>query len=467
MIARRTSCRRVPRLAGALAVLACAASPVRAQTGGVEGSVTDSVHAMPLAGATVRIARLDAERDTSVVATTAEDGRFHFENLSAGDYAVSFSSAFLDSLEFGGAPTRLAVRGGEIARVGLAVPSGSTLRALACPGMELSRGTGALIGLVTDAATDAPIVGAQVAAMWTELTFDGGLRRVSTVEHSGGARTDSLGQYRLCGVPTDSWLLVQIQHHDRLGSAFQLIVNESAGVVVQHLAFSEEGTRSIAALLAAQRDASELAPLSGTASLAGTVRGARGRPVANAQVRVVSTAPVAHTDDSGRFALAGLPAGTQELEIRELGSHVHRQPVSLRRDRTTNADIQLRTIVALDPVRTVSNRARYERFEINRRNSINGLFYNQEDIERRHAQQVSDLLNAMASFRVIGQGQSAKVINLRGRCSPNVVVEYRENQEINTVPLALVAAMEVYPTTNGAPAEFTNLCGVIRIWLKQ
>jgi hypothetical protein len=91
----------------------------------------------------------------------------------------------------------------------------------------------------------------------------------------------------------------------------------------------------------------------------------------------------------------------------------------------------------------------------------------QDDIEKRHVQQVSDLLNSMVSFRIVGQGQYAKVVNLRGRCSPNVVVEYKENQEINTVPVALVAALEVYPTTNGAPAEFTNLCGVIRIWLKQ
>ena len=58
-------------------------------------------------------------------------------------------------------------------------------------------------------------------------------------------------------------------------------------------------------------------------------------------------------------------------------------------------------------------------------------------------------------------------MNLRGRCYPNVVVDYKEGQDINTVPPALIAAMEVYPTTNGAPAEYTNLCGVIRIWTKQ
>jgi hypothetical protein len=454
-------------LVAALSSVARIVTAQGAGAGRIEGLVTDSVHAMPLGGATVSLTRLDAERDSMLVATTTEDGRFRFEHLLAGKYALSFSSAFLDSLEFGGVPTALAVRGGEIARVDLAVPSGATLRAIACPGMALSRGTGALVGAVTDADTERPLKGAQVAAMWTELTFDARMRRVSTVEHSGGVVTDSLGQYRLCGVPTESWLLVQIQHRGRLGAAFQMLVSESSGVALQHLSFSESGTRPLDALLAAQGDATQLAPLSGTASLAGTIRTSRGQPVANAQVRVVSTTPVTRTDAGGRFALTGLPTGTQELEIRDLGSQAQRQPVELRGARTTRSDIQLRNVVALDPVRTVSTRSRYERFEINRRTSINGIFLTQEDIERRHVQQMSELLNAMVSFRVIGQGQSAKVVNLRGRCSPNIVVEYRENQEINSVPPALVAALEVYPTTNGSPAEFNNLCGVIRIWLKQ
>ncbi|MEO6528499.1 MAG: carboxypeptidase regulatory-like domain-containing protein [Gemmatimonadaceae bacterium] len=466
----RATCRALIR-SGALA-LACAAivRPLGAQgdsTGRLEGSITDSVRAMPLGGATVSISMLGAVQESTLVATTTEDGRFSFENLRAGDYAVSFSSAFLDSIEFGGAATRLAVRSGEVARVHLAAPSGATLRSMACPGMTLSRGTGALLGLVMNADTDRPILGAQVAAMWTELSFDGGLRSVSTAERSGGVRTDSLGQYRLCGVPTDSWLLVQVQDGDRLGAALQLLVPEASGVLMQHLSVSESGTRTLAALLAAQQHSAALAPLSGSAGIAGIILSSRGGPVANALVRVVSTAPVARTNEVGQFTLTGLPAGTQELEIRELGSQVQRRPVDLRAGRTARATIQLKNVFVLEPVRTVSARAKYDRFETNRRTSLTGLFLNQEDIERRHVLQVSDLFGSMVSFVIVGQGPSARVVNLRGRCSPNVVIEYRENQDINSVPPSLVAAIEVYPTTNGAPAEFTNLCGVVRIWLKR
>jgi hypothetical protein len=459
----------IMRLVATVVLLGCAFAEVRAQTGRIEGTVTDSIHLAPLPGAAVSAMQLGVAGETTLVALADDRGRFRFDALSPGQYAVSFASPFLDSLEFGGPTRRVAVGPGEAASVALATPSGTTLRRLACPGMALSRGTGALLGLVTDADSDKPLSGAQVAAMWTELTFDGVMRRVSTAEHSGGVIADSLGQYRLCGVPTDSWLLVQLRHGDRVGAAFQVIVSEETGVQLRHISMSAEGAHRVSVLDAAERGGAPLPPLRGSASLAGVVRNARGLPVANAQVRIVSTEPLTRTDGEGRFSLGGLPAGTQEIEVREIGSPVQRQPVELRSGRTVQQQLVLRRIVALDTVRTVAARraARYDKFESNRRSSLTGAFFSQKDIERRHLQQVSDLFLSMVSFRVIGQGAGARVMNNRGRCYPNVVVDYKENQDINVVPPSLVAAIEVYPTINGAPAEFTNLCGVIRIWVKQ
>jgi hypothetical protein len=452
----------------ALIAMLVAVSPLAAQAGRLEGTVTDSVHAMPLAGTRISATRIGAEPESTFSATADENGRFQFESLAPGEYGVSFDSPFLDSLEFGGPARRVAVAGGSAARVALAVPSGHTLRALACPGMELGAGTGALLGLVTDAESGRPLQGAQVAAMWTQLVYDRVMRRVSTSEHAGGVLTDSLGQYRLCGVPTDSWLLVQVQHRERVGPALQLLVSEASGVLLQHFSHGDEGTRPLSTLLAAQGGTAPLPALSGTATLTGVVLRQTGRPVADAQVRIVSTEPMTRTDAAGRFALAALPSGTQELEVRELGSTVFRQPVELHAGHDTHEQIVLRRIVSLDTMRTVTaRRERYARFERNRRSSLTGSFFTEENLASRHLQQLSDLFNSMVSFRVVGQGPGARVMNLRGRCSPNVVVDYKEGQDINTVPPALVAGLEVYPTTNGAPAELTNLCGVIRIWTKQ
>jgi Carboxypeptidase regulatory-like domain/TonB-dependent Receptor Plug Domain len=442
----------------------------RAQEAGrLEGTVTDSLSAAsPIAGARVSATRVGSHRETTFVALTDEQGRFVFERLDAGEYAVGFAHGLLDSLEFGGPARRVAVPAAGVARAPLAVPSGQTLRTLACAGMKLARGSGALIGVVTDADTDRPLGGAQVAAMWTELTFDKGIVQAMVLERSGGAVTDSLGQYRLCGVPTDRWLLVQVQHAERLGAAFQITIADASGVNVRHLSFSREGTRERAALDSALRDTTRtLEPLAGTATLAGIVRGSGGRPVSNAQVRVVGTAPVARTDANGWFSLTALPSGTQEIEVRELGFPLQRRPVDLKRNQTVWQEVHLEGAQQLEGMRAVAARSPYERFEINRRLSITGLFLTQEQIEKRHAQNTSELFSSMPAFRIIGDGPDAKVVNARGNCYPNVVVDYMQFQDINLIPPSLIAGIEAYPTTNGAPKEFANLCGVIRIWVKR
>lgn len=458
----------VALLGGALLVGAAPAARAQAPAGRLEGTVTDSTRAAPLAGAQVSVTRLGVERETTHVATTDAKGKFAFDRLDAGVYAIGFSNALLDSLEFGGPARRVAVLPDGVARAELATPSGSTLRALACPGMTLAKGTGALLGIVTDVDTDKPLPGAQIAAMWTELTFDRGILRAMVLERSGGAVTDSLGQYRLCGVPTGSWLLVQIQHGDRIGSAFQLSIADASGVQVRHLGFSREGAHERAVLDSALRDTTRvLVPLAGTATIAGIVRGSGGRPIPDAEIRVVGSAPTARTDANGWFTLTGLPSGTHELEVRELGFPVQRLPVELRRGSTLRREVLLEGVQTLEGMRAVAPRSRYEKFETNRRLSLTGLFLTQEQIEKRHAQNTSELFSSFAAFRVVGNGPDAVVLNARGGCRPNVVVDYMQFQEINLVPPSLIAGIEAYPTTNGAPAEFTNLCGVIRIWLKK
>ena len=81
--------------------LVCLASPLSAQraTGRIEGQVYDSVHAAPLANAAVSATRIGAARDTTVVATTDRRGRFRFDALEAGRYALRFTSPMLDSLQ--------------------------------------------------------------------------------------------------------------------------------------------------------------------------------------------------------------------------------------------------------------------------------------------------------------------------------------------------------------------------------
>ena len=132
----------------------------------------DSVHHAGLAGARVSLTRLGISYEFTRFAITDSLGHFKFEQLVPGPYAVDFESPLLESLEVGGTArlTTIASRGTAI--VDLAIPSGSTLRALACPGLAFTERTGALVGAITDAETEQPIAGAEVVAAWSEHTTD-------------------------------------------------------------------------------------------------------------------------------------------------------------------------------------------------------------------------------------------------------------------------------------------------------
>jgi hypothetical protein len=85
-------------------------------------------------------------------------------------------------------------------------------------------------------------------------------------------------------------------------------------------------------------------------------------------------------------------------------------------------------------MRAVAARTPYERFETNRRLSLTGLFMTEEQIEKRHAQNTSELFSSMSAFRIIGNGPDARIVSARDGCSPNVVVDYMQFQQINQIP---------------------------------
>ena len=102
--------------------------------------------------------------------------------------------------------------------------------------------------------------------------------------------------------------------------------------------------------------------VSGTAAVSGFVRGAGGAPVVSAEVRLRGTPADARTDALGAFTLRGLPAGSQELEVRRIGYSLEVVPVELRSGTTTTANVLLRRIVNLDSMVIVASRPKYPDF---------------------------------------------------------------------------------------------------------
>ena len=450
--------------------LSCVARVVTAQataTGRIEGAVADSVHARPLAGATVSATPFAAAHETTFVATTDKLGHFRFPPLAAGRYAVTFASALLDSLEFGGPVTQVTVAAGAVASVDLAIPSRASLLNTACPGVALSEKTGALFGLVTDADSERPIAGALVAVAWSALDIDTASHKVATEERAARATTDAAGQYRLCGVPTQEWLVLQVQHDGRVGPVIRASVSDAVGVAVRNLSFSAASSRPIAVAADTSTDAMPR----GTATLAGTVRSTTGQPVRGAEVRVLNTAPTAHTDEHGAFTLSALPSGTYELEVRQLGYGIVRHTVELRAGRSARQDAALERVVALDSMNLVVRRSHYAEFEKRRAEAVSGRFLDEHEIERLHALTTSDVIATIPGLRIVGQGPNARVISGRGSSmtcnSPILLIDDMPATSVNDVPSSQLGAIEFYPSSTSAPMTHRSPCGTIMIWSKR
>jgi hypothetical protein len=296
------------------------------------------------------------------------------------------------------------------------------------------------------------------------------------MQQRGGAMpVDSLGNYRLCGVPTDSYVLVQVQDKGRAGSTLRLYVADDVGVAKRDLSLSASGSRPISDDAASGGVADTAPPrrLTGTATLTGTVRGASGEPLRDAQVTVLDAVGMTRTDSAGHFTLTDLPAGTQLVEARRIGYVLGQLPAELRSGQSVQQQITLLKFVSLDSIRIVAQRSRYREYETRARRSGAGRFLSQQDIEKRNPIQTSDIVRMLPGFRIIGSGIDARVVSSRGQislrqgeCTANVVIDGMQHQDINLLPPADVGALEVY---NGpsAPMQYDSACGVIVIWTKR
>jgi hypothetical protein len=460
-------------------LIASAAGSLRAQqTGRVEGFVIDSVHDGLLAGMTVTARRLD-NVDTAT-RSTVSDARGHYQfDLPPGRYSVTFASALLDSLEYGVAPVVATVPLGAIpARVDLATPSGRTLRAAACPGAGLARWTGALLGVVTDGETRRPLDSAEVFVAWNEQVIDSTSRDIVSRRRVEHVATNHAGQYRICGLPTDERLNVQIGFHGAVGPVAIVMISDDIGVRVRNVAVrSQVGS---AEELARVGKIVVESPRAGRSSITGKVTRPDGQPVVGAQLRLFDGVVTARSNEHGEFSLSGLPDGAHELEVRHLGYGLVRRAVTLRDGETVRENIALERVVSLDSVKVVAHRMSYPEFEKNRARYYRGVFMDADEIAKRGFRTLPLLVQSTHGFRTLLQSRGR--IGLQSlyqhRCNYasagterlqplNLVIDNMEHMEFSDVEFPIVEAVEIYAEGDNAPWKYERACSVIVVWTKR
>lgn len=438
-------------------------APAAAQTARLEGTVTDSLRGVPLAGARVQVG------DDPRRFVTDSAGRFHAESLPAGSQLLRFTHLVLDSLGMQSPRVTVRLRPDTTVRVALGTPSGDTFLERLCPAADAAarppEGRSAIFGVVRAADSDAPVAKAAVQLQWRSVVVDQvlGIRRKTEVRN---AVTNPTGLYLICDTPAgiEAALTVAAAGYDTAAAELRL---EDHSAMLQHIT------------LAARRGAGD--PAEPPASLTGTIRDEKGMPLEGAEVMIVTQAGVvvrgpARTNAGGRFTLSAARAGTQLVEIRRVGSTPVRRTVALAFGRETRLDVTLpaRALVLQEMEVTGESPADRSGFTM-RRAMGGGRFYTRDDIRRRNVVDASDLVDQLPGMRVDGNAiinQSPRQNVGGSTCAISTFLDgtLTPTDFVLRTPREQIEAIELYDVASRVPTEFAGpgtACGAILVWTTQ
>ena len=476
---------------GATPATAAAQSVPVPAPGRVQGTVYDSVARRPVTDGTVELLSV---RDSLQQrrASIGANGRFSFDSVDAGPWVARFTHARLDSLALRELVVPLTVRSGRRASVALAIPSARALARRACNvNLDVADTSGFVLGTLRRAETGAPVVGGAVRVQWIEFVLTGNrpVRELFGVD----VTSDQQGVWLACGVPANATVLVRAaQASDSSGLVTlrvpasgiryrDLFVGPSVGVEVPAPVDADttfaRGTDSIGATTDTSSTLAPLRLLRGRGRVTGSVRDARGLPLANARVAVPISGREVRSDSAGRFTLDQLPEGTHAIELRALGFDPVSDAVDVVGDASPLA-FTMERFESLDTVRVRAQRpravsSRFYEFESRRKMGF-GKFFTSDEIERFNLLNISDLFVRVGGIVMMTRNgeriPTMRGLTFRGRCSPLILVDGFEFPAGATLdafvqPMSVVG-VEVYSTAS-TPGEFTRPfapCGTIVIW---
>ena len=454
------------------------------------GTVFDSTHFSPLAGATV------AFEGTNYRTTTDAEGRFTLAGPFQGEYTVAFRHPLLDSLGFAPEPQSVLVRRHDTVRVTLAIPTIERIEETVCAGTEVPTGseTRTVVGSVRDPA-GRPVVDGRVVATWAVPWSAGmilGSRGVEAV-----AATDGAGTFALCGLPVDRWIVLTAQH-EQMGSAPKalLFAADGTGVTVDDVFHGIE--RPIW-----REDLSISPSRQAIAVVTGTVTDSvTGAALAGVVISVGGGELETRSDASGHFRVENVPPGAVQLLVRRLGyrpvvystrigpGETLLVPPGVTALSQTPTELEAITVEADAPVPFY-----LRRFEARRATGF-GHFVTRDEFEKWNPTQTTDVLRRTPGLAVVpnlnygwplpppGMGLDTRRFVIRtgrsagriqGSCPllfflDGIRIGNSVSEDIDKlISIEQIIAIEVYRGPSETPAEFSTFgseCGVIVFWTR-
>jgi hypothetical protein len=429
-----------------------APTPPPALRARIVGTVYDSAATQWLGGATVQL--VDAANPSNVrTAITAANGRFTIDSVAVGTYLIGFFHQRLDQLAIEAPLFRVNITTPDTLEVPLTIQSAETIITKRCGPGDPEQPMGLYMGFVRTAATSQPVPAARVRAQYTEVTV--GARGVERRYPSRfGSSTDE-GLFTLCGVPRNAPVTARAYAGADSTGFIELRVPRS-GLLVRDLFIGSTSK--------------------GTGAVRGAVKSASGKEIASARVVLWGASGNGTNTTNGKYALDGLPTGTQMVEARAIGYQPMRIVVDVPGADTAIADITLEALVAtVDTMRVRGDRVSVQMAEFEKRRRAGfGSFIDENQLNTRSPIFMADIFRTVPGIS-IASGQSAQGrVLMRGNagtCAPAVFlngmnVPVPDGNLDAIVNSQEVMAVEVYSRTSSVPPQFDsrNGCGSIVVW---
>jgi len=437
--------------------------------GRIQGVVFDSLVMKPLARATVML------MGTGRTTTSDDRGRFSFDTVAVGEQEIGFSAAALDSVGLGVLGAAVTVSAHQSARLTVATPSFRTLWRNRCNAQNMF-GTDSTIvwGSVRDAATDSLLPGIAATFSWYDLRpkKTTGLL-VDEIRYH--AIADNSGNYYACGLPSEIVISVQALSSKAASGRIDYAIGLRR-LYYADLLVSTDMIVSDTARLFTRQDSLDANRLRGRAGVRGVVVDEKGNPLANALVVVADLDSAVRTGADGAFRMSALPAGTQTLHVRRVGSAPITQLVQLRPDTYTDATVRMSDVPILAVVNVRSSRFKSrDRTEYETRRKF-GFGYALDGVALLNRRDVYGALQYFPGMTVTPASFGVKAAMRAGGaaggyCLPLTFLNgiQTEIEIASSMPIEEYRAIEVYNRAVQVPAEFYRFgaCGAILFWTKD
>jgi hypothetical protein len=351
----------------------------------------------------------------------------------------------------------------------LDIPSGDRISAAFCTPAQRTRGPAIMVGFVRDPDTKAPAVGSKIQLVY-QIADQAGKKSPTIRE----ATVDTLGQYRICGLPADMSGKVQVFRNGvSSGEVPAEVANGIAirafSIVAQHQAIAEVTNDSGKVKRVAK----------GSARVTGKIVDKNGRPLGDARVTLQGGGTTVLSRSNGDFTLDSLPSGTQALVVRKLGYAVTETPVELSSNEPLRTTVRMDDFVptlAVMRVEAAQDKALADVGFLSRKQTGQG-FYMDGTMINHLSLSFSDVMRMAPGLRVQPRGDGRTYVITDSRSSSGGCVNYYVDGTLwqtmtpgdidDFVRPAELVAVEVY---HGAqtPPQFTppgqSSCAAIVAW---